>query len=150
MYANFLVPFDGSCSSFRAVEAAIEMGCSGSNIDITVLQVRRMTDPECSTFDVASKLASWAFTAGGGQGTIKDEKARAYVQEYFDGLPDNVDFKIEIRRGSPADVICQYAHDNDIDCIVMGRRGLGGIRAVLGSVSTAVLRDSDLPVLVVK
>ena len=32
----------------------------------------------------------------------------------------------------------------------MGRRGLGVIRAALGSVSSAVLRGIDLPVLVVK
>ncbi len=65
-------------------------------------------------------------------------------------LPENVDLKIVVKRGNPRDVICQYAADNDIDCIVMGRRGGGSIRATLGSVSTGVLRGTDLPVLVVK
>ena len=55
-----------------------------------------------------------------------------------------------MKRGDPRSVICDYAKENDIDCIFMGRRGLGGIRAALGSVSTAVLRNTDLPVMVVK
>ena len=55
-----------------------------------------------------------------------------------------------MKRGDPREVICSYAKDNGIDCIIMGRRGRGGIRASLGSVSTAVLRNTDLPVMVVK
>ena len=34
--------------------------------------------------------------------------------------------------------------------IVMGSRGLGAVRSMLGSVSTAVLRESEIPILVTK
>jgi nucleotide-binding universal stress UspA family protein len=72
------------------------------------------------------------------------------VSQYFDSLPENIDIKIVVKRGNPRDIICEYAKENEIDCIVMGRRGLSGIRGALGSVSTAVLRGTDLPVLVIK
>ena len=147
MFNNFLVPFDGSPSAFHAVNTAIEVG-AGETIDITVLQVQRMNDNDITTFDVAAKLAN---LAAADQNT-PDSKAstQSFIQAYFESLGENVNLSIVVQRGAPADVICQYARDHHIDCIVMGRRGIGGIRAVLGSVSTAVLRDSDLPILVVK
>jgi nucleotide-binding universal stress UspA family protein len=147
MFSNFLVPFDGSPSAYRAVNTAMEIG-AGETIDVTVLQVQRMNDNDITTFDVAAKLANLA-TA---ENDAPQSKAstQSFIQDYFDSLGENVNISIVVERGAPADVICQYARDHDIDCIVMGRRGIGGIRAVLGSVSTAVLRDSDLPILVVK
>lgn len=151
MYSNFLVPFDGSASSFRAVQAAIDMGFTQAPINITVLTVRKMGDSDLTTYDVAARLAGLAASSDGrAQQDAQSGAGQAAVQEYFDAMPENIDVKIVINRGNPSDVICDYARDNEIDCIVMGRRGLGGIRAVLGSVSSAVLRDSDLPVLVVK
>ena len=38
----------------------------------------------------------------------------------------------------------------EADLIVMGSRGLGAIRGVIGSVSYAVLRESTIPILVIK
>ncbi|HEX6220227.1 MAG TPA: universal stress protein [Acidimicrobiia bacterium] len=41
--------------------------------------------------------------------------------------------------GSPAHEICRYAEENEVDCIVMGRRGLGDVGGLLmGSVSHKV------------
>ena len=46
--------------------------------------------------------------------------------------------------------LADYAKHHDIDLIVMGRRGLGAIRGMLGSVSYSLLRETDIPVLTVK
>ena len=44
-----------------------------------------------------------------------------------------------------------FARDRDVDLIVVGSRGLAGVRsALLGSVSQAVRNQADRPVLVVK
>ena len=39
---------------------------------------------------------------------------------------------------------------HDVDLVVMGCRGLDAVRGMIGSVSAAVLRSVDCPVLVVK
>lgn len=57
---------------------------------------------------------------------------------------------IQVRRGSIADTILGAADDVGADAIVLGRRGLGGLKSLLlGSVSNAVLQHADLPVIVV-
>jgi nucleotide-binding universal stress UspA family protein len=48
-----------------------------------------------------------------------------------------------------ADAIVDAADDRDVDLIVLGARGLAGIRAFLGSVSNHVLQHSRRPVLVI-
>ncbi len=62
-----------------------------------------------------------------------------------------VEADYEIAEGDPADEILRTARYREAGLIVVGSRGLGAIAgALLGSVSTAVVRHSSLPVLVVK
>ncbi|MBO4352721.1 MAG: universal stress protein [Eggerthellaceae bacterium] len=157
MYANILVPFDGSEGSLHALEAAVNLATGSEPVDITVLQVTGISDFDNSTFETAVRMAGLEPVDETQIEALRQSYAIAHndqmkqrVAEYFESLPDNINMHIIVRRGSARDVICQYAKDNDIDCIIMGRRGVSGIRAALGSVSTAVLRGTDLPVLVVK
>jgi len=51
---------------------------------------------------------------------------------------------------SPGEALCRTAHDEKADMIVIGSRGLSSVkRAMLGSVSEYVVRNSYLPVVVV-
>jgi nucleotide-binding universal stress UspA family protein len=53
-------------------------------------------------------------------------------------------------RGDPSEAIIGVSEDENVDLIVMGRRGLQGLRGMLlGSVSERVLRHSEIPVMVV-
>ena len=53
-------------------------------------------------------------------------------------------------NGSPHDAITGYAEAGDYDCIVMGHRGMGAVRSMLGSVCYSVLQKTQIPVLIVK
>lgn len=56
-----------------------------------------------------------------------------------------------IKQGQPAAELLQYADEQDCDLIIIGSRGLDGIREwVLGSVSHHVVQHSKIPVLVIK
>jgi nucleotide-binding universal stress UspA family protein len=52
----------------------------------------------------------------------------------------------------PSDAILGYAADHDIDVIVMGTHGRSGLRRLLnaGHVAERVVREADVPVLVVE
>jgi nucleotide-binding universal stress UspA family protein len=56
-----------------------------------------------------------------------------------------------LAEGRPADKIIEHAKNANVDLIVIGSRGLGGIKQlVLGSVSDRVADAAPCPVLVVK
>ena len=58
---------------------------------------------------------------------------------------------IKLLEGRPADKIVETAKDGAFDLIVIGSRGLGGIKEFfLGSVSDRVADEASCPVLIVK
>jgi nucleotide-binding universal stress UspA family protein len=58
--------------------------------------------------------------------------------------------RIDVREGSIAETVLAAADDLGADAIVLGTRGLTGLKSLLlGSVSHAVLQRADRPVIVV-
>ena len=51
---------------------------------------------------------------------------------------------------SPATEIIRLVEQNDYDVIVIGNRGLNGIKEYMGSVSHKVLHGVQIPVLIAK
>ena len=63
---------------------------------------------------------------------------------------DGIAFDLEVGPGEPAQLIVERAQQHHCDMIVMGARGLGGVRgALLGSVSAKVSQTSGVPVTLV-
>jgi nucleotide-binding universal stress UspA family protein len=66
------------------------------------------------------------------------------------GLQAEPDTRIGIGPAEIARALFDLAEEHDADLVVVGRRGMGRIRAaVLGSVSDAAIHDGRVPVLVV-
>jgi nucleotide-binding universal stress UspA family protein len=64
--------------------------------------------------------------------------------------PDLVVQKV-VDEGIPSDVICYHANTENVDMVIMGSRGLGGVAGfLLGSVSRNVVNACSKPVLIVK
>jgi len=79
------------------------------------------------------------------QGLAYLEKVAAKLRK------DGLEVDVVILQESPGDAIVSYASENNFALIAMathGRSGLG--RAVFGSVAEHVLRNSDLPLLVIR
>ena len=67
-----------------------------------------------------------------------------------DARPTDGGITNHAQRGSPAATILKVADEIDADLIVVGNRGMTGVRRVLGSVASAVTTQAPCTVLVVK
>jgi nucleotide-binding universal stress UspA family protein len=66
-------------------------------------------------------------------------------------LPADVGVQTRLAHGRPARRILEVAHETGSDLVVMGAHGHGRLHhALIGSVSDAVVRVSDLPVLLMR
>ncbi|MGN0034818.1 MAG: universal stress protein [Coriobacteriales bacterium] len=155
MFSKILVPYDGSDHAQSALLTAIELLRKEEHGDIVVLHVPAPVDFDDSTFEIAARMAGVTETAKEVRKSYlskRREDVEKSIEKFFESVPVNIDIKIVVLSGRPQDVIVDYVKDdtNKIDCIVMGRRGLGAIRSAIGSVSFAVLHSVDLPVMLVK
>ncbi len=156
-FKNVLVPFDGSEQAQHAVDAALELAAGVDSAKVTVLHVAPEMDFDDTSFDVAAEMVGIPALDDKDKAQLKEkyqgvrrQQLHEKIEQFFESVPENIEVVIEIENGKPHEVIESYVREHDIDCVVMGRRGMGRIRQALGSVSAAVLRTVDVPVLVVK
>ena len=139
---KILIPVDGSSHAQRAVNQVLDLAASGAALEIFLLNVQlpiasghaRMfvTQDDVDTYHREEGLAALA-------------GARALLDAA--GLP----YSHHIAVGRVAETIVRFARERVVDKIVMGTHGRGGLLEVLmGSVAREVLRDSPVPVLLVK
>lgn len=141
MPSKILVPVDGSENAKRALEKAVAMAKESSSA-VTVIYV--MEKPP-TVYVQSQKVLDDAMAQ-----YKKDADA---VLDECEALAASQGLKIEAvtAQGEPAGTIVGYAEKGEFDMIVMGSRGRGKItEAVLGSVSSKVLKDAKCPVVIVK
>lgn len=72
------------------------------------------------------------------------------IQKLLEKEP-NIKLQSRLEKGRPADIIVEIAKEEDVDLIVIGSRGLGGITGwILGSTSKHVVEACTKPILIVK
>ena len=146
-YHCIIVPFDGSDHAQSALNAACGIA-KGHDTQVHVVNVVPINIfPEVAASYVTQKTYSELF-----DDTLLEIHAEM-VNTIGDALseldPSQVTYEV-IAHPSAVDGIIDYASDHSCDLIVMGRRGLGAIRGLLGSVSYGVIRATTTPVLTVK
>ncbi len=84
-----------------------------------------------------------------------DAKARADIDRAIDAdyrprVPPGVNFEVEMRIGDAARMILDFAEQQGVDLLILGRQGSGAITQwLLGNVTGKVARKATCPVLVV-
>jgi nucleotide-binding universal stress UspA family protein len=78
-----------------------------------------------------------------------EREAATHLREVTATLPQDLSVTTLLRHGDPAEEILALLTEQPFDLLCMGARGRGRVTgAVLGSVSTAVLHHSPVPVIV--
>ena len=140
---KILLPVDGSINAQRAVEHTIKF--------ISALK----ETPQLLLLNVQWKVAAGNVKLLIKQQTIEDyyrEQGMAALQAARSTLDaSGLPYKYHISIGTPAEAIAQYAHEEGVDQIVMGRHGQGAVKTLLlGSVVNKVLLLTNCPVLLIK
>lgn len=138
-----LAPVDGSKSSEKAIDKAIELaGTCSAQIDfIYVSHFPHEAD---------SKVAVISWLPESVVGSVKN-MGKQILDYAVRNVPAHIKYQTHLKSGIPAEVIAEFAEENQSDLIVIAARGLGRIEGyLLGSVSQYLLENSKCPVLVLK
>ncbi|MBP1992717.1 universal stress protein [Paenibacillus eucommiae] len=142
VFANVLVAYDGSDLSKKALTYALNLVTDNPSARLHVVHVYQFP-----AFVIGEALIPAPASY--------DKEYYEQAEKLMDGARDTVashpNTNIVLKQGQPAFDLLDYAGEQSCDLIVMGSRGLGGIREfVLGSVSHNVVQHSKVPVLVIK
>jgi nucleotide-binding universal stress UspA family protein len=141
---RILLATDGSADAVLANETAVDLANS-TNSELHVVTVAP------GSLDPAYRLESY----------VSYDKALEEVTQEAQRILDEQVGKIEeaggkvagahLRRGRREDEIVRLSEELGAGLIVMGSRGLGGVRrALMGSVSDFVVRHAHCPVMIVR
>ncbi len=150
MFEKILVCLDGSENAEQILPYATE---EALRFHSQVILLHVVPEPVVITPGVPGTTGVPVETPGMLEQMQKEQSESAdYLERMANRLREK-GLKVEpaVLQGTAGDVIVKYAGENDIGLIAIathGRSGLG--RAVFGSVADYVLRNSGLPILVIR
>ncbi|WP_066195266.1 universal stress protein [Gracilibacillus timonensis] len=144
MTTNILVAYDSSELSEKAVEEAKRQAQLVENAVIHVVTVVSHGGPTTNAMLARSFMNDLAEEARPGLERIQNELEK-------EGLPCTSDVLLDYSFRNPGSKLVEYADENQIELIVLGSRGLGGVgKFLLGSVSSQIVQQAKCKVLILK
>ena len=142
---KILVAVDGSKPSLDASTYAIELA-KKNDAELIVLSIVSPIPYSQFEYDNIGRMKEFE--------TTEKEEAEQYIDKVKQKATENkvsVKTDVLIKYTSVVKEIVEYAEDNKVDMIVIGSRGVTGLKKLLlGSVANGVVTYSHCPVLVVK
>ena len=140
-YRNIVIATDGSENTLRAISYGIEIAkLSGATVHAFYVV-------DTSSFSTIPVDAGWEEMYE----ILRKEGEKAVFDVKERGEAAGVEVREVLWEGHPSTEIINFAENNDIDLIVMGTLGKTGLnRFLLGSVAEKVVRNSKVPVLIVR
>jgi nucleotide-binding universal stress UspA family protein len=142
MYSKILVPLDGSALAERAVNHSVEIA-RGTGAEIILLRVVQGPLSMVPEAGLSEELKSVQEVA---------THAAAYLSVIASRLSkEGVKVRTQVLEGAADGAILGFAHDENVDILVMSTHGRTGLsKALMGSVAEKVMLTTKRPVLLVK
>jgi nucleotide-binding universal stress UspA family protein len=138
-YRTILAAVDGSADAAAALQHAAALAFD-QHARLVVLTVVPSTPPPVAT---PGAIAPPALDS--------DDVYARILRDAVEPLPSDIGVQTRISRGRPGRRIVEIARESGADLIVMGFHGHGRLHhALIGSTSDAVLRESTVPVLLMR
>ncbi len=147
---KILVCTDGSEHSQKAIKQAsvIAEGCKAD--EVVIINVYGQTEALPFTTEGITGQQMEAFQKVMEEQKEQRKKILAEAEKIF--KEKNIKTRSILKEGNPSNTILKVAQEEGFDMVVLGNRGLGGLKKIfLGSVSNAVIQEAEnCSVLVVK
>lgn len=140
MYQRILVPTDGSENSMAALDHAVDLAKQyDAAIDaLYVVNTGALPSPEISFREEYVEEGERI-----GHEAVQDVVAAAEAE--------GIEATGAVIHGTPYEEVLEFASETGDDIIVMGTHGRTGLgHFLLGSVAERIVRNADLPVLIVR
>jgi nucleotide-binding universal stress UspA family protein len=143
MYGKILVAIDGSETSIKALDHAVELAkVHGSSINLIAV-IEELKLP------FGAQYSLWANESHQELMRTSLESLNKEMMRVKDSNP-GIEVDAIVHEGDPASIIVRVADEEGYDLIVMGRKGMGIIEGlVMGSVTRKVVKTSNVTVTVV-
>jgi nucleotide-binding universal stress UspA family protein len=143
-FTRILVASRGRPWSVRAVELAIRMA-KAYHLELVVVAILTPTY-------IPKRRATWGIaTAPEVDDEVKQVAQRVLEEAAALASAQGLRYTCEMRQGRPAEEILKAAEQYQCDLIIIGSRGLSGVRRVtMGETGNEVVLKAPVPVIVVK
>lgn len=139
MFKKILLGFDGSEHSQRAAKIAADIARQQKDAQVWLVVVVEPIPGEIGKPYMGELI------------TLRTNAGKELLDFAKDIIGEEISIHEELLFASPAESIIEVSKENDCDLIVMGTRGLGGLRGLLlGSQIHKVINLAHCPVLAVK
>ena len=153
MIKKILVALDGSEPADKALDFALDLaGKYSANITLlSVVQPIIVSLAHYPTTGMHAPIPPAAMDTYSKELEASHKKVLSEALKKANKIKLTLNVSTKLMEGRPSDKIIETAKEGNFDIIVMGSRGLGGIKEFfLGSVSDRVADEATCPVLIVK
>jgi len=154
MFERIIVPMDGSRISAEVLPFVVDIAKNNNSEVVLLRVVSKMPIGLISQTTGVGNPNSVTLIAEQAQSKEVDNAAYAkrYLSNHAKFLKDQgINAFFEVMEGSPARCIMDFANSEKTTLIIMMSHGRGRFkRAILGSVTDAVIRGTTVPVLVIR
>jgi nucleotide-binding universal stress UspA family protein len=149
MLRKILICLDGSSLSEQILQYASEEALGA---DREVVLLRAVPLSHSTTIAVPGVISSIPPSPGPQQLAAEETEAKEYLDAKARSLKKmGIKTECVVIVGNPGEEIVNYANKNKIDLIAIATHGRSGLKRILfGSVAEYVIKNSKLPILLIK